>query len=93
VITKAVKDKPAPTGTTAADTANAAALVTYKATASTIETAANAANSEADEALLLINSAKTFDLVKAAKLAAEKAKTNADKAKTDASALKIAAGV
>lgn len=93
VITKAVKDKVAPTGTTAADTANAAALVTYKATAATIELAANAANSEANEALLLINSAKTFDLVKAAKVAAEKAKTNADKAKTDASALKIAAGV
>uniref|UniRef100_A0A6C0EWM1 Uncharacterized protein n=1 Tax=viral metagenome TaxID=1070528 RepID=A0A6C0EWM1_9ZZZZ len=93
VITKAVKAKPAPTGTTAADTANAAALVTYKATASTIETAANAANSEADEALLLINSAKTFDLVKAAKVAAEKAKTNADAAKASATALKTAAGV
>jgi len=93
VITKAVKDKVAPTGTTAADIANAAALVTYKATASTIETAANAANSEADEALLLINSAKTFDLVKAAKVAAEKAKTNADAAKASATALKTAAGV
>lgn len=93
VITKAVKDKVAPTGTTPADIANAATLTAQKATAVTIETAANAANSEADEALLLINSAKTFDLVKAAKVAAEKAKTNADKAKTDASALKNAAGV
>jgi hypothetical protein len=92
-ITKAVKAKPAPTGTTTADIANAAALTAQKATATTIETAANAANSEADEALLLLNSAKTFDLVKAAKVAADKAKTNADKAKTDASALKIAAGV
>lgn len=92
-ITKAVKDKAAPTGTTATDTANAASLVTYKATAATIETAANAANSEADEALLLINSAKTFDLVKAAKVAAEKAKTNADAAKASATALKTAAGV
>jgi hypothetical protein len=93
VITKAVKAKPAPTGTTAADTANAAALVTYKATAATIETAANTANSEADEALLLLNSAKTLDLIKAAKVAADKAKTDADAAKASAVALKTAAGV
>jgi hypothetical protein len=100
VITKAVKDKAAPTAPTGAtqaviDTTTAAAttLTAQKATAATIELAANSANSEADEALLLINSAKTFDLVKAAKVAADKAKTNADKAKTDASALKIAAGV
>ena len=100
VITKAVKDKAAPTapaGATQAviDTTTAAAttLTAQKATAATIELAANSANSEADEALLLLNSAKTFDLVKAAKVAADKAKTNADKAKTDASLLKIAAGV
>jgi hypothetical protein len=100
VITKAVKDKAAPTAPAGATqavidttTAAIATLTAQKATAATIETAANAANSEADEALLLINSAKTFDLIKAAKVAAEKAKTNADKAKTDASALKIAAGV
>ena len=92
-ITKAVKDKVAPTGATQAviDTTNA--LTSQKATAVTIETAANAANSEADEALLLINSAKTFDLVKAAKVAAENAKTKADAAKVSATALKTAAGV
>jgi len=100
VITKAVKDKAAPTIPAGAlqaviDTTNAAiaTLTAQKATAATIETAANAANSEADEALLLINSAKTFDLVKAAKVAAEKAKTNADAAKASATALKTAAGV
>ena len=99
-ITKAVKDKVAPTAPTGATqavidttTAAAAALTAQKATAATIEIAANSANSEADEALLLINSAKTFDLVKAAKVAAEKAKTNADAAKVSATALKTAAGV
>jgi hypothetical protein len=59
-----------------------------KATATKIEKAAVAANNEADDALILINSAQTVDLAKAAKVAADKAKTNADKAKVDATSLK-----
>ena len=87
-ITKAVKAKVAATGATAAEIA---ALDTQKTTANTIEIAAVAANNEADDALILINSAETVDLVKAAKVVADKAKTNADAAKVSATALKLAA--
>ena len=89
-ITKAVKAKTAATGATAAEIA---ALDTQKTTANTIEIAAVAANNEADDALILINSAETVDLAKAAKVVADKAKTNADAAKVSATALKTAAGV
>ena len=85
VITKAVTAKMPPTGAT---DAQIAALNKQKAAAAAIELAAVAANNEADDALILINSAETVDLVKAAQIAADKAKTNATKAKVDATALK-----
>jgi len=85
VITKAVTAKMPATGAT---DAQIAALNKQKAAAAAIELAAVAANNEADDALILINSAETADLVKAAQIAADKAKTNATKAKVDATALK-----
>jgi hypothetical protein len=85
VITKAVTAKMPATGAT---DAQKAALVQQKSAAAAIELAAVAANNEADDALILINSAETVDLVKAAQIAADKAKTNATKANVDATALK-----
>ena len=85
VITKAVTAKMPATGAT---DAQKAALAQQKSAAAAIELAAVAANNEADDALILINSAETVDLVKAAQIAADKAKTNATKANVDATALK-----
>ena len=85
VITKAVTAKMPATGAT---DAQKAALVQQKSAAAAIELAAVAANNEADDALILINSAETVDLVKAAQIAADKAKTNDTKANVDATALK-----
>jgi hypothetical protein len=89
VITKAVTAKMPATGATDAEIT---ALNKQKAAAAVIESAAVAANNEADDALILVNSAETVDLVKAAQIAADKAKTNATKAKVDATALKTSMG-
>jgi hypothetical protein len=64
-----------------------------KETATKIEQDSGVANNEADDALILINSANTVDLVIDAKIATDKANMSANKALIDVTSLKTIIGV